>query len=160
MPQELLMLGGLVLAVWLIIIILKVPASVAFFSVLVGQLLSSEVSVEAYDFIGGLLHVGEFKYVQVALLVAPFILTLLFLKGRAPGSKLVFEIVPALFASAVLLLLVYPLVTWLQTIVEIGTYDQIERYRTIIIIAASVTVLVSTYLNYPKPHHEKHGKKH
>lgn len=160
MPVELFMLIGILLGLWALILGLRVPAFAAFFSILIGQLLSSEISTEAYSFAAGVSGINQLQYVQLGLLVLPFILTVLFLRGRAPKNRLAVEFLPALFVSAALVLLTYPLIPGLRTIVEIGTDGEIARYQTIIIIAAAISGLLSAWLSFPKPHIDKKSKKH
>lgn len=160
MQIEAIILAGIVAGLWILLLVLRVPTFAAFFSLLIGQLLSSEISVEAYDFAASLTGVNQLQYVQLTLLLLPFVLTLLFLRGRAPKSKLAVEFLPALFVSAAVLLLAYPLIPGLRTIVEIGTDGEIVRYQTIIIIAAAISGLISAWLSFPKAHNTKKSKKH
>lgn len=157
--NELLILSGIVAALWLAIVILRVPAFAAFFSLLVGQLLSAEASKDAYEFAGWLVGVSELRYVQLSLLLLPFILTLLILRGRRAKSKLALDIIPALFAAVVTAILAYPLIPNGEAFVEMATNDQIERYKTVLLIAASVSGLLSAWTSYPKTS-GKHGKRH
>ncbi len=160
MQIEAMILVGILIGLWVLILVLRVPAFAAFFSVLVGQLLSSEASSDAYGFIAGLAGIDQLEYVQVALLTLPFVLTLIFLKGRAPKSRLAVEFLPALFVASALLILAYPLIPGLRTLVEIGTNGEIARYQTIIIISAAISGLVSAWLSFPKAHGSKKSKKH
>lgn len=148
--NELLMLGAAVGAIWLIIIVLRVPAFAVFFSLLVGQLLSSEISTESFDFVSGVINVSELRYVQLSLLLLPFFLTILFLRGRSPKSKLVIEIIPSFFVALTATLLAYPLLPGLETIVNEAAQGRIDQYRTVILIAASVSGLLSAWVSFPK----------
>jgi hypothetical protein len=155
------MLGILFAVVLLAIVYLRVPSFVAFFSLLVGQLLATEASEDVYEFAGSVLNIAEFRYVQVALLLLPFLLTILFLKGRVPKSKLFIEILPAAFVSATAITLLYPLIPELQDALVSATEGRIDDYKTIVISAASISGLVSAWLTYPKHgSSDKHGKKH
>lgn len=155
---ELLILGGIIVAVWFVLMFLRVPAFAAFFSLLVGQLLSAEASTEAYDFVGGVLGT-ELRYVQLGLLVLPLLLTILFLRGRRAKSKMAIELLPALFVAVVGVILAYPLVPNGENLIQEATNGQVERYKTVLLIAASVSGLMSAWISYPKPH-DKHAKKH
>jgi hypothetical protein len=156
--QELLILGGIILAVWFAIIYLRVPAFAAFFSLLVGQLLSAEASTGAYDFVGGVIGT-EMRYIQLGLLLLPLILTILFLKGRRSKSKLALDLIPALFVAAVGVVLASPLIPNGENLMQEATNGQVERYTTVLLIAAAVSGLLSAWTSFPKLH-EKHGKKH
>lgn len=158
MANEFIILAVIVAVIWVGILFLRVPAFAVLFSLLVGQVLSTKGGEDAYRFASSVSGVAHFQYVQVGLLVLPFILTMVFLKGRALKSKLAFEIVPALFAAITLPLLLYPLVPVLKNAVDIALNDQFSRYSTISLIIASVLGLVSVWVSFPKPHSDKHDK--
>jgi hypothetical protein len=157
--NEMLILGGLLIGLWALILFLRVPASVAFFSLLVGQLLATEAGNDAYEFVSGVVQVDEIRYVQLALLLLPLILTIIFMRGRVKKSMLAVELVPALFVSAVTLMLAYPLIPELKTIVDTATQDRSQDYRTVLLLAAAVSGIISAWMSYPKPA-DKHGKHH
>ena len=158
--NEMLVLGAIVVGIWLLILLLRVPASVAFFSLLVGQLLATEASSDVYEFIGGILNVKDIKYIQIALLVLPLLLTILFLRGRVKKSQLLIEAIPALFVALVAVLLAYPLIPELQSVVDSATQNKSEQYRSVILLGAAVSGLFSTWMSYPKPHDKHKHKKH
>lgn len=157
--EEMLILGGVVAVVWFAIIYLRVPSFAAFFSLLIGQLLNNEASSEAYDFASGVIGVSEFNYVKLALLLLPLAITILLLRGRRPKSKLALDLIPALFVALVAVLLAYPLIPGGEDLVEMATNDQVDRYKTVLLIAASISGLLSAWTSYPKTE-GKHGKKH
>lgn len=157
--NETLILGGLLIGLWLLILLLRVPSSVAFFSLLVGQLLSTEAGNDAYEFASGMIQINEIRYVQLVLLLLPLVLTIIFMRGRVKKSMLAVELVPALFVSAVTLMLAYPLIPELQTLVDAATQDRSQDYRTVLLMAAAVSGIISAWMSYPKPA-EKHGKHH
>lgn len=157
--NEMLMVSGIIIGLWLLILLLRVPASVAFFSLLVGQLLATDASGDVYEFIGGVLNVNDIKIIQITLLILPLALTILFLRGRVKKSQFFIEAIPAFFVAVVAVLLAYPLIPALQTIVDTATQSRSEQYKSLILLAAAVSGLFSTWMNYPKPH-DKHKKKH
>ena len=103
--MEMLVLGAIIAGLCMLVLLLRVPSSVAFFSLLVGQLLATEASSDVYDFAASMINVPEARYVQLALLGIPFVLTVLFMKGRAKKSQFIVELVPALFVALVVVLL-------------------------------------------------------
>jgi hypothetical protein len=157
--NEMIILGTILAGLWILILWLRVPASVAFFSLLVGQLLASEASSDVYEFISGVMSIPEARYVQIFLLVLPLFLTVLFMRGRVKKSQLPIELIPALFVALIRELLAVPFIPELQTIVDSVTKDQSEQYRSVVLLAAAVSGLFSAWMSYPKPH-DKHGKHH
>lgn len=156
--NELLILSGITAGAWIGLLVLRVPSSIAFLSLLIGQLLANEASINVYTFIASVTKVSQLQYVQVALLLLPLLLTVLFLRGRVAKSKLVIEAVPIVMVVALTILLVSPLVPQLNTLLTTATGNRLDAYKSIIVIAASVSGLLSAWLSYPKAAH--HDKKH
>lgn len=159
MPIELMVTIGVTSLLTFGILYFRVPAFAVIYSLLVGQVLSMQASADIYKFITDLFNLGKYDYVQVALLILPIILTVMFLKGRAAKNRLMYELVPAVFAAIALLVLLYPYVPFVRTLLDIATSDQIEGYRSASLIIASVLGLVSVWVSFPKPEHHK-GKHH
>ena len=150
MNNELIVLAVIVLVFWGGILLLRIPAFAVLFSLLVGEVLSTKGGEDAYRFASGVSGVAQFQYIQIALLVLPLILTAVFLKGRVQKSKIVYEVVPALFGAITLLLLLYPLVPVLKNTMDMALNDQIDRYGSISLIIASILGLVSVWISFPK----------
>jgi hypothetical protein len=155
--NEMLVLGLVVGAIWLILLFAKVPASIAFFSLLVGQLLSGEVSDEIYDILFPFAGAVDFTNVQLGLLVLPLILTVGFMRGRVASGKIFMDSIPSLFVALVAVLLAYPFIPQLNTVLEAAAQGRVDDYKGAVIVAASISGLLSAWANYPK--HNK-GKKH
>lgn len=153
-------LGAIVLVSWVALLWLRVPSSIAFLSLLIGQLVSSEASPDVYSFISSTINVSETQYVQLALLVLPLLLTILLLRNRVPKSKVSIEAIPLLFVVALTVMLIAPLLPVLRDALDTATKGQLDAYKTIIIIAASVSGLISAWMSYPKAHSDEHKKKH
>ena len=61
--NEALILGGIVLVLWVGLFLLRVPTSIAFLSLLIGQLLSTEASEDVYEFVASVLNIARIEYV-------------------------------------------------------------------------------------------------
>lgn len=158
MPTELLLTIAITSGLSFAILFLRVPAFAVLFSLLVGQVLSTQASTDVYQFVADVTNIARYEYVQIALLVVPFVLTIVFLRGRAPKSKLAFEFLPAVFASLTLLLLLYPLLPFVKNLLDIASRDQIEAYGSLSLVIASILGLISVWISFPKPHKDKHDK--
>lgn len=148
--NEMLIIGGLVALTWVGLLLLRVPSSIAFLSLLIGQLLSTEASSELYRFATNFIQVPQFRYVQLGLLVLPLIITLILMRNRVSRSKISIEFLPILFVSALAILLIAPLVPALQSVLDIASGDRLPAIKSIVVIAASVSGLLSAWLTYPK----------
>ena len=70
------------------------------------------------------------------------------------------ELIPTLFIVSLTLVLIGPFIQPLQNLMEAATHDQLEAYKSIIVVAASISGLLSGWLSYPKPPKDHHGKHH
>jgi hypothetical protein len=156
--NEVLILGGILAALWLGLLYLRVPTSIAFLSLLIGQLLASEASANVYEFLGSILRGVDANYIQMTLLLLPLLLTVLFLKGRVAKSKLPVEAVPALLLAALTIMVLAPFLTQLNGLLEGATNGQASAYKSIVVVAASVSGLLSAWLSYPRASHKASGK--
>ena len=161
--NETLILTGMMLAAWAGLIYLRVPSSIAFLSLLIGQLLSAQASENVYSFISSVFQIKDIDYIKATLLMLPLLLTMAFLRNHLAKSKMIIEAGPLLFIVALALLLLAPLIQPLETLINIATDDQVEAYKSLIVVAASVSGLLSAWLSYPKAggkdgHKHGHGK--
>ena len=148
MGNELIIVAIILAIVWIGILVLRVPAFVAFFSLLVGQVLSTELA----------LNISGFKYSQVVLLVLPLAVTMFLLRGRVPKSKLLVEFLPAFSVAVVLMLFLYPMIYALSVALDIVTNNRLMDYKSWLLVISSVLILTTALLNYPKSHEGKHHK--
>lgn len=155
---EMLILGGITAGLWLALLFLRVPSSIAFLSLLIGQLLSTQVDQDIIDLISSMINIPDHRYVQAGLLLLPLLLTVLILHHRVAKSKVFIEAVPLLLLSALTIILLAPLVTSLNTLLAMATNDQLTAYKSIIVVAASASGLVSAWLSYPKLGSSGHTK--
>lgn len=151
------MLIGLVAALWVLFVYLRAPATVLFFALLVGELMSQQLSDDAFNIINDYATLSDVRYVHVALLVLPVLISAVFLRGRVSKSKRLIEIVPLIFVAASLMIFVDHYLALSQKLPS----DQLTLLRTyegVIVSAGAVLSLLSAWLSYPKLHSSK--KKH
>lgn len=148
MGAEVLIVPAVLAVVWIGILVLRVPTLPAFLSLLIGGLISSEVS----------LSISSSTATEIGLLVLPLAVTIFILRGRSPKSKLMMEFMPALAVAIVLVLFLYPSVNELRNGLDMVTNDKIADYRPWLLISSSILVLVNSLLAYPKSHDSKHHK--
>lgn len=151
------MLIGAVALIWIVLVYLRVPAAIVFFSVLVGDQISKQLSDETLKLVGDYTDFSDLRLVHVVLLVLPVVMTVFFLKGRVGKSKRLIEIVPLLFVSASLVILVDSYLPLSKNL----PFDQAEllaTYEGLIISVGAVVCLVSSWMSYSKPAKAKHKK--
>lgn len=156
MDETLTFAAGL-LGLWLLFLWQRVPASTLFFSLLVGQILSTEVSGEAYSLLTKSIEVSDYRYVQLGLLLLPVILTLLFLRRKVKRSKFLLEAIPMLFMVSAMAIFAYPHINFIQDVLDDVTNYRVETYKNVIITVASISSLFSAWFTYPG--HKGHSRK-
>lgn len=151
-------LAAVCVGIWLLLMWLRVPAVLMFFSLLVGQLLATQISDDAYAWLSSLVRVSEPRYVQLVLLLLPVLLSALFLKGRLPKAKMLMEAIPMLFVVAAGVFFAADFLP--NVLVTLEDSIDTTKYKPLIIICASISSLVSAWFTYPKHDHDKKGKHH
>src|SRR5690606_8516716 len=124
-------LAAIGVGIWLVLVWLRVPAVLMFFSLLVGQMLATQITSDAYEWLSSLIRINEPKYIQLALLLLPVFLSILFLKGRLPKAKMLVEAIPMLFVVASGLFFAADFLPTVQASLD----DSIDtaKYKTLII---------------------------
>jgi len=136
------------------IIKFRVPAALVFFSLLVGQLLVSQVAEDVYLFVNTAAQNVGIEWIKLLLLLLPVILTLLFLKESVSKSKIFVEFVPAILTGMVVVLLIYPLIPALQNALNgNSTWQVIDTYKSLITFVASIACLVTSWMSFSKSRH-------
>lgn len=153
------MLAAVVVALWLALLYLRVPSTIVFFSLLVGQLLATQLGSETSDLIDQYTNVPDFRYILTSLLIIPVIITVLFLRGRVSSSKRIIEALPLLLCALSLVIFVDNYYSFSSKLPQ-DQVQLLETYESLIVSAGAVLSLVSAWLSYPKPHKSKHHKKH
>lgn len=153
------MFAAAFLGIWILLLLQRVPAMALFFSLLVGQILSTEVSGEVYSIVSGSYGSQDYSHVQLGLLLTPVLLTVLFLRHKVPGSKLLVEAIPMLFVVATAAIFAYPHVHVIQDVLEEVTNHKVETYKNVIITIASLSNLVSAWVAYPRGGFRKRSHK-
>lgn len=151
------MLLGSVALIWIIFVLLRAPATVLFFSLLVGQLMAEQLGNEAYDLINQYIAFNDIRYVYVGILVLPVILTLLVLRGKISRSKRIIEVLPLLFTAVAIMVFVDNYLS-LSRNLPADQSNLLQTYEGVIVSAGAVLSLASSWFSFPRSHKGK--KKH
>jgi hypothetical protein len=156
--DETLVFAVVLLGAWLFLLRQRVPAMALFFSLLAGQILSTEISGEVYGRVADAAHISDFEQVRFGLLLAPVILTIIFMRHRAPSSRLLIEAIPMLFTVAAIAIFAYPYVGAIQEVLEEVTDHKVETYKNVIIGVATVSNLLSVWFSHASGGHKRSRK--
>jgi hypothetical protein len=152
--NAIILIGGIVI-LWAVLVFLRAPATVIFFSLLVGQLLASQLADEVYDLMSGS-SFADTSYISVGLLILPVLITLLLLRDHVSKSRRLIEAGPLLLAAASIIIFVDNYLDLSQNL-KPDQASLLQTYEQLIVSVGAVSSLVSSWLNYPKPgKHKKH----
>ena len=162
----LVILAAVALLPVLAVLLLRVNGAIAFMSLCLGSVLvtytSSDVDTVFTSFANRHPLVSN-QWIQLALLVIPFLLTILFTRASVKGLKILTNILPALATGLFCALLVVPLLSGRvqEQIYSQNAWHQLSDAQTGIILAGAFFSLVFLLLtHHPHKHGEEGKKKH
>lgn len=161
----LILLAALALVPLLAITLLKVNGAVAFMSLCVGSVLVSYTSSDVNAVVGSLSvrsSLSTYQWIQLGLLVVPFLLTILFTRGSVHGSKRFTNVLPALASGLLFTLLITPLfpADVQRQIHAQSLWHQLSSAQTAVVLGGAAFSLLFLLLTHRvRPHEDKkHGK--
>jgi hypothetical protein len=164
----LIVLAALALLPVLAILLLRVNGAIAFMSLCLGSVLVAYTSTDVDDLVNsfaakGALNVNQ--WVQLSLLVLPFLLTILFTRGSVKGAKKMTNLLPALAAGLLFALLVVPLLSAniQRQIHHQAAWTQLSNLQTSVILGGALFSLIFLLFTHRTKHDDegkkkKHGK--
>jgi hypothetical protein len=161
----LVVLAAIALVPLLIILLLRVNAAIALMSLALGSVLVTYTSSDVKAVFGGFSSGSSFNkynWIQLTLLVLPFILTILFTRGSVKGSKQLFNALPALASGLLLAIMVIPLLPKdvQQQIHHLAAWRQLDNLQTAVVLGGAAFSLLFLLVSHRKKHDEDGGKKH
>ena len=158
--------AALALVPALAIMLLRVNGAIAFMSLCLGSVLVTYTS----DDVTGVLTsmstnnkvLATTQWVQLALLVIPFLLTILFTRGSVKGAKGITNILPALATGLLCALLVVPLLNAniQRQIQDLSAWRQLSNAQTGVLLGGALFSLVFLLFTHRRKHEEEGKKKH
>lgn len=148
------------------IVWLRVNGAIAFMSLCLGSVLVTYTSGDMNDLVTSFTTKGSLstnEWVQLTLLVVPFLLTILFTRGSVKGGKKVTNFLPALASGLLFALLIVPLLSAnvQRQIHHQAAWTQLSNLQTSVILGGAVFSLVFLLFTHrSKGHDEESKKKH
>lgn len=155
---------GLLTVPFILLMFLRINASIVFLSVCLGYVLMSFVGSDARDFMAGafpnLSASGD--TIKLGLLVLPVVLTMIFMIKTVRGSRLLLNILPAIGVGCLLSVLAIPLLPpdTVATVSGLSLWHELTSLQDIVVGASALVCLFSLWLQRPKSKSEEHGKHH
>lgn len=156
----LIVLGALVVGPVVLLTLLRINAAFVFLSLCLGNVLVQFLGKDAITVVGGA-HAVSSNYVQLGLLLAPVVLTLLFMARTVRGSRLLLNLLPALGVGLLLALLVVPLLSsgLSANIVRSSVWYDMQKSQDLIVGFSALICLVFLWMQRPKSGGKEHGKR-
>jgi len=164
MSPYLAVLAALVLLPVIVIAILRVNGAIAFMSLCLGSVLVTYTSGDVTSIFGSFSashnSLTTNQWVQLSLLVIPFLLTVLFTRRSVKGGKKVTNILPALATGLLFALLIVPLLPAdaQHQIHHLQAWTQLDDAQTGVILGGAFFSLVFLLFTH-RAHGEEEGKK-
>ncbi len=162
-----LILAALVFVPALVVLIFRANGAIAFMSLCVGSVLVTYVSGDvgtiatSLSASQGMLKTDQ--WVQLGLLIAPFLLTMLFVRGSVRGTKKITNFLPALAAGLLFALFVVPLLpaNTQRQVHQLSLWHQLSNLQVAVLLGGTVLSLLFLLLTHHKQgagEVKKHGK--
>lgn len=153
---------GLVAVPVVLLFFLRVNAAFVFLSLCLGNILVQFSGNDAASIVAGAstsAYATE-STIRLALLVAPAVLTIIFMMGTVKGSKKFFNLLPAAVTGILVALLAVPLLSpgLSGDIMALPIWQSAQRLQSGLVAASTLVCLVFLWSSRPK--HEEKGKKH
>lgn len=163
-------LAALVLVPAAVIVLLRVNGAIALMSLCLGSVLiaytATDVEGVLTSFAAKNSGLAVNQWTQLGLLVAPFLLTVLFTRGSVNGSKKLTNVLPAVATGLLFALLIVPLLSasLQRNIHSQPAWNQLSNLQTAIILSgAAFSLLFLLFTHRTRKHDDdaggkKHGK--
>ena len=168
MDAPTLTLAAIVLVPVVLLMVLRVNASLVFLSLCLGNVLVQFVAKDTTDFLT--LHANQVSRLtnsgndntKLALLLLPVVLTTVFMIRTVRGrGRLLLNVLPAAGVGLLGGLLIVPLLPpgLSHNVINSSLWTQVTRAQDLIVGASALVCLLVLWLQRPKAG-DKHGKKH
>jgi Ca2+/H+ antiporter len=152
---------GLVLLPVVLLFFLRVNAALVFLSLCLGNVLVQFAGDDAVSIVGGAStsSYATGSTIQLALLVAPAFLTILFMMGTVRDKKKFFNLIPAAATGVLLALLAVPLLPpgLSHNIMALDQWQSLNEMKSGIVAISTLVCLLFLWTSRPK-HDDKHKK--
>jgi len=145
-----------------VLFLLRINAALVFLSLCLGDVLVRFVGNDAVSVVAGAgtsAHTSG-STIRLVLLLAPAVLTTLFMIKTVRSSMRLVNILPAVATGFLAAVLVVPLLSpsILHQVVTSSLWSQFQSLQAAIVAAGTLICLVFLWMQRPKNHDDKHGK--
>ncbi len=142
----------------------RANAAIIFLSLCAGSLLLHYVAHDTNVAVTVFTHNATITatWLQLAILLAPAILTTVFLRHSMPVSKLLYNLLPAIAVGLVGVLVTVPILSGgiSNQLTHTPTWQFLQQYQDVIVGTGAFISLLVLWLTHHRPHHETRGRGH
>jgi len=145
-----------------ILMVLRVNASLVFMSACLGEVLLRYIGGDATDFANMFLPWLNGNNLKLALLLLPVVLTTVFMMRTVRGGRLMLNILPALGTGLLLALVAVPLLpaSFADQVRVSQAWDKLLQLQSLVVGVSALVCLFFLWTQRPKQAHDKHAKHH
>lgn len=153
---------GLLLAPVVLLTVLRASATLVFLGLCLGYVVMQFLGADARSFAAMFLghEAVSANLLQLALLLIPPLLTMVFMARTVRGTRLLVNLIPAAAAGCLMVLLVVPLLSpgLSHAIMDMPLWHQAVRLQGLVIGTGALISLLFLWMLRPGRAGEKHGK--
>jgi hypothetical protein len=145
-----------------LLFILRINAAIAFLSLCLGSLLVTYVADDSRLKLSGISTKVTSGNLKLLLLLLPLAITMVLMLKSVKKSYMLLNIIPALGAGFLAVLLVVPLLSphTTSTVIQTSLWQQIQKNQGLLVAASGTVCLLFLALQRPKHERLKHSKHH
>ena len=162
MDQNLAILAALLVAPVLLLLVLRINATLVFLSLCLGYVVMQSLGADTQSFAETFMtHAAlSTNIMKLVLLLFPVVFTMVLMIRTVRGGRLVLNFLPALAVGCLTVLLVVPLLPpgLSHAIAHTSIWHQAARLQSLVVGVGALISLLFIWMLRPKQSGEKHGK--
>lgn len=145
-----------------LLVLLRINAAIVFLSLCLGDVLVQFVSKDTQSLAEVFSPNASNRMVKLLLVLAPAVLTSIFMLGTVKKRKLSLNILPAIGVGLLAALLIVPLLSpdTASRIIELKVWSQVKQSQGMVVGISAVVSLLFLWMQRPIKSEKGHGKKH
>lgn len=142
------------------VVLLRANAALVFLSLCLGDVLQQFVARDTHSIVEAVRPEASDSFIRLGLLLAPAILTAIFMIGTVRRRQMFFNILPAIGVGLLIALLGVPLLSsgLAVNIISSSAWQQLQRSQDIVVGLSALASLLFLWLQRPKTGGKLHGK--
>lgn len=162
MPYDILLVIIAIL-ITMALLLLKTNSAVVFFAVCAGSVLAIQLGEDAALLSSVVIKNSDISkaVAEVSLVILPSVLSAIFMRGSIKGAKFIFNILPAIATSALLIILIVPFlpVYITKSVLDSQPWIILQKYQPVVLTGGIVSSILLLFINHSSGKKVKKHKK-